>query len=152
MKRSLLLLFLLAACQSGPTPGPPQGPDDVPACLENDQRLYELAQPIELGQAVSATTGDRWFKVIFDAPTDAAISIENIPEYGVFGYSVRPASNVSGTGVIAGDSFLDSRDGQIKSVSDTFFVYKPGIYLVNVDHLKVEDRTCATYRLTVSKR
>lgn len=89
MKRSLVIpLLLLAACQLAPGPDTPPGSGRIPACVDNDQGLPELARELTLGQPVFAATGDRWFKLTFGAPLTLLLSLQDVPEYGAFSYAV----------------------------------------------------------------
>lgn len=150
MKRSFFAaLLLLAACQTTPGPGskPDSGgvPGSVPACVNNVQGYPELAHEIAFNQPTLAATGDRWFKINFEAPGAFTLDIQDVPEYGAFSYAVYDADS---TRPVAAENFTDSHDGQIQGVTDTGEISAPGTVLINVTHTKTTNLTCEQYRLT----
>lgn len=149
MRRSLpVALSLLVACQTLPAPDDAPDGNGVPACIRNDQGYRELARELTPGQPVLAVTGDRWFKITFEAPGTAILEIQDIPEYGAFSYAVYDAGS---TRAVAAENFTVERDGQIPGVTDTGSITAPGVVLVNIKHTKVE-LTCDQYRLTLRRR
>lgn len=149
MKRlPVIPLLLLAACQLVPGPDTPPGSSRIPACVNNDQGFPELARQLTLGQPVFAATGDRWFKLTFDAPLILLLTLQDIPEYGAFSYAVFDADSAR---PVAAKNFTASRDGQLERVSDSGVITAPGTVLINVTHTKTTNLSCDRYRLTLRR-
>lgn len=148
MKRTLLTLLLLAACQNTPSPDPGPGSGGVPACARNEQGSPERARELTLNQPTLAATGDRWFKVTFAAPGTLLLDIQDVPEYDAFSYAVYDADS---TRPVAAENYTEARDGQIQRVTDSGVITAAGTVLINVTHTKTQNFTCDPYRLTLRR-